>query len=64
MAKIDVLDITGKSTGNIEIPDSIFAIVPHKQAIFDAVTMQRAAMRQGTHSTKGRAEVAGGGRKP
>ena len=64
MAKIDILDITGKAVDSIELTDSIFSIDVNKQSLYDAVIMQRASLRQGTHKTKGRSEVSGGGRKP
>ena len=64
MAKIDVLDLNGKKTDSIEIADSIFNIEPNKQVLFDAVMLQRANLRQGTHSVKNRSAVSGGGKKP
>lgn len=64
MAKIDVLNVLGKTVSEIELADSVFAINPHNQAMFDLVIAERAASRQGTHSTKTRDEVSGGGRKP
>ena len=64
MSKIDVLDINGKVVDNMELNENIFAIKPNKQVLFDAVIMQRASMRQGTHKTKERNEVRGGGAKP
>lgn len=64
MAKIDVLDIKGIATDSIELSDAVFSIEPNKQALYDAIIMQRASLRQGTHKTKGRSEVSGGGRKP
>lgn len=64
MAKIDVVNIEGKSVGEIELNDAIFGIEPNEHALYDAVVMQRASMRQGTHSTKNRSAVSGGGRKP
>ncbi|MGL4589493.1 MAG: 50S ribosomal protein L4 [Mycoplasmatales bacterium] len=64
MAKIDVLNLEGTKVDTIEIADDIFAITPNKQALYDAVIMQRASLRQGTHATKGRSEVRGGGKKP
>ena len=54
----------GAQVGEIVLNEAIFGIEPHKQAMFDAVIMQRASMRQGTHKTKTRTEVRGGGRKP
>ncbi len=64
MAKIDVLNIEGNKVDSIEIADSVFAITPNQQALFDAIMLQRSNMRQGTHKTKGRSEVSGGGKKP
>lgn len=64
MAKIDVLDINGQKIETIDVNDSIFAITPNEQAIYDAVILQRANQRQGTHSVKNRSAVRGGGAKP
>ena len=64
MAKIDVLNIKGKKVETIELSDAVFGIVPNQQAIYDAVLLQRASLRQGTHKVKGRSEVRGGGAKP
>ncbi len=64
MAKIDVLGFDGKKTEQIELNDAVFGIEPNQNAIYDAVVMQRASLRQGTHATKGRSQVSGGGRKP
>jgi len=64
MAKVDVYNLSGKKVSTLELNDAIFGIEPHKQSMFDAIIMQRAALRQGTHKTKTRGEVRGGGRKP
>jgi large subunit ribosomal protein L4 len=64
MAKFDVYDLTATKVGDIELADSVFNIEVNNQAIFDAVLRQRASWRQGTHDTKSRAEVSGGGKKP
>ena len=64
MPKVALLNQTGKNIGDIELLDSVFAVEPNQQVVFDVVKAQRAAMRQGTHKTKTRAEVRGGGRKP
>ncbi len=64
MPKITVLNQEGKALHEIELAEAVFGIEPNQQAIFDTVLMQRASMRQGTHSVKTRAEVRGGGRKP
>ncbi len=62
--KLDVLDLTGKKVSDIEVNDSVFACEVNTQAIFDAVLRQQSSLRQGTHDTKGRSEVSGGGKKP
>ncbi len=64
MPKLKVYSLDGKELRDIALAEEVFGIEPHKQAMFDVVVMQRASMRQGTHSTKTRSEVAGGGRKP
>ncbi len=64
MAVLDILDLSAKKVGTIELNDQVFNIEANKQAIFDAVLLQRASLRQGTHDTKSRAEVSGGGKKP
>jgi len=64
MLKLNVLNLEGKPVGEIELAAEVFGIEVNKQAIFDAVIMQRASLRQGTHDVKNRREVRGGGRKP
>ncbi|TXC85601.1 50S ribosomal protein L4 [Metabacillus litoralis] len=64
MPKVALLNQTGSNVGEIELNDSVFGIEPNQHVLFDAVIMQRASLRQGTHKVKGRSEVAGGGRKP
>lgn len=64
MAKFNVYDLSAKEVGNIELADGVFNIEVNNQAIFDAVLRQRASWRQGTHDTKSRSEVSGGGKKP
>ena len=64
MPKVDVYNLSGKKVDKIELNEAVFAVEPHKQSMFDAIIMQRAALRQGTHKTKTRGEVRGGGRKP
>ena len=62
--KLDVLDLTGKKVGDVEVADSVFQCEVNEQAIFDALLRQQSSWRQGTHDTKSRAEVSGGGKKP
>lgn len=64
MAKFDIYDISAKVVGAIEVNDSVFNVEVNNQSIFDAVLRQQAALRQGTHDTKTRSEVSGGGKKP
>ncbi len=61
---VDVLDRTGASVGSIELPAAWFTGDVNGPVVHQVVTAQLAAARQGTHKTKTRAEVAGGGRKP
>ena len=62
--KLDVIDLTGKKVGDIELNESVFNCKVNKQAIFDALLRQQSSWRQGTHDTKTKAEVSGGGKKP
>lgn len=64
MPKIEVLNQKGESLRSIELAEAVFGIEPNNQALFDAVVMQRASLRQGNHDTKTRSEVRGGGKKP
>lgn len=64
MPKVAVFNQAGSQVGDIELSDSIFGIEPNESVLHDAVVMQQASLRQGTHKTKGRSEVRGGGRKP
>ncbi len=64
MAKVDVYNMDGVKTGTIELSDAIFGIEPNQDVLHRAVLNQLANKRQGTHSTKTRSEVNGGGKKP
>ncbi|RPF22877.1 50S ribosomal protein L4 [Myceligenerans xiligouense] len=61
---VDVLDASGKKSGTAELPAEVFDVAVNVPLIHQVVVAQRAAARQGTHSTKTRGEVRGGGRKP
>ncbi len=63
-ATIDVLDVTGKKSGSIELPAELFDVQTNVPLIHQVVVAQLAAARQGTHKTKTRGEVSGAGRKP
>ena len=62
--KFDVLDLAGKKVGNVELNDTVFQCEVNNQAIYDAILRQQSSWQQGTHDTKTRAEVSGGGKKP
>ena len=64
MPKVALYNISGEQVGEVELNDAIFGIEPNEPVLHDAVVMQLANQRQGTHDTKTRAEVRGGGRKP
>lgn len=64
MAKVDMYNMEGAVVGSIELSDAIFGIAPNANAMHLAVLNQLANKRQGTHSTKTRSEVRGGGKKP
>jgi large subunit ribosomal protein L4 len=63
-AKVDVLTIDGKKKGSVELPAELFDTQTNIPLIHQVVTAQLAAARQGTHATKTRGEVSGGGAKP
>ena len=64
MPKVDVYDIKGKKVSDIELLDSVFGIEPNENIVHEVLVNYLANQRQGTQSTKTRAEVSGGGKKP
>lgn len=64
MPKVTVYDMGGNKVDEIELSEAIFGIEPHEHVLHDAVVMQQASQRRGTHAVKTRSEVRGGGRKP
>jgi large subunit ribosomal protein L4 len=64
MATVDVKSPTGSVTGSVELPDAVFDVQVNIPLVHQVVVAQLAAARQGTHDTKTRGEVRGGGRKP
>jgi len=64
MAKVDVIDLTGKKVGSIELSDDIFAAKVNGPLVWEAVRHHRAKVRAGSAKVKERGEVSGGGRKP
>ena len=64
MAKVSVVDMTGKKVSDITLNDEIFGIEPNEAAVHAVVKNYLANQRQGTQSAKTRSEVRGGGKKP
>ena len=64
MPKVDVIDMKGKKVSDIELADSVFGIEPNEAIVHSVLVNYLANQRQGTQSTKTRAEVSGGGKKP
>ena len=64
MAKVTMLNMAGEAVGDIELKDEIFGIEINEFAVHEVIKNYLANQRQGTQSTKTRAEVRGGGRKP
>ena len=64
MSKIELKNAEGKAAGTVELDSSVFGIEPNIPVIHQVVTVQLGNLRQGTHDTKGRSEVSGGGAKP
>ncbi len=64
MPKVDVYDLKGKKVSDIELADSVFGIEPNENIVHSVLVNYLANQRQGTQSTKTRAEVSGGGKKP
>jgi large subunit ribosomal protein L4 len=64
MATVDVIAVDGGKAGSVELPDDVFDVQANIPLMHQVVVAQLAAARQGTHKTKTRGEVRGGGRKP
>ena len=64
MTKVSLFKQDGSQIGEIELNAAVFGVEPNEDVIFDAVIMQRASLRQGTHVVKNRSAVHGGDRKP
>ena len=61
---VKVLNMAGEQVKDLKLAGSVFAVEPHKQAMFNAVQVEQANSRQATAKTKVRHEVSGGGKKP
>src|ERR1700759_1407372 len=64
MASIPLKNSAGKDLGTLDLPDAIFGVDYNEALVHQAIVTEEANYRQGTHSTKTRAQVRGGGRKP
>ena len=64
MSKLELKNLNGEKVKDIKLNDNVFGIEPNDVVLHDAIVLAMANERQGTHSTKTRAEVSGGGRKP
>jgi large subunit ribosomal protein L4 len=64
MAKLKLIDLTGKTIGDVDAPKDLIVEKPHNQAMCETVIAVNASHRPGTHSTLTKGEVRGGGRKP
>ena len=64
MSKIEIKNAEGKAVDTVEFDSSVFGVEPNIPVIHQVVTVQLGNLRQGTHDTKGRSEVSGGGAKP
>jgi large subunit ribosomal protein L4 len=64
MAKIEVRNLEGEKVKELDLADEVFAIKPNQSVLWESVKQYLASQRRGTHSTKSRAEVRGGGKKP
>jgi len=64
MPNVALFKQDGSQNGEVTLNEEIFGIEPNESVIFDAITMQRASLGQGTHAVKNRSAVSGGGKKP
>src|SRR5690625_1890685 len=64
MPKVALFKQDGSEVGDIELNSTVFGTEPNKHVLNEAILMQRASIRQGTHAVKNRSAVRGGGRKP
>ena len=64
MATVEVKNLEGQTVKQLELADTVFAVKPNQSLLWEAVKVYLASRRRGTHSTKSRGEVSGGGKKP
>ena len=64
MKTVSIISVTGKKAGTVELPDNVFDVQANIPLMHQVVVAQQAAARQGTHATRTRGQVRGGGKKP
>ena len=64
MAKRNILDLEGKKVSDVTLKKDLWEIEPNDAVLYDAIRLSKNSLRQGTHDTKTRSEVSGGGKKP
>ena len=64
MATVDVRNLDGATVKQLELADAVFTAAPNQNLLWEAVKQYLASQRRGTHATKSRADVRGGGKKP
>ena len=64
MSKVDIINTKGEKIKDIKLKDNVFIKEPNDAVLHNAIVLAQASLRQGTHKTKTRSEVSGGGRKP
>ena len=64
MSKVDIINTKGEKIKDIKLKDNVFIKEPNDDVLHNAIVLAQASLRQGTHKTKTRSEVSGGGRKP
>lgn len=64
MPKVSVFNVDGNEVGQLELAEGVFGLEPNVHVLHSAILLQQASLRSGTHDTKGRSEIRGGGRKP
>ena len=64
MKKVELLNLKGEKVKDINLSEEVFGTTPNNAVLNDAIILALASLRQGTHKTKNRSEVSGGGRKP
>ena len=64
MSKVDIINTKGEKIKDIKLKDNVFIREPNDAVLHNAIVLAQASLRQGTHKTKTRSEVSGGGRKP